>query len=88
MILPLTWTSLFTTGGWSLIGIEETETWNINSTTGFIYEKNHGSDAFFELSFFNDDFNSTKWYPYVSIIVSHCVIKLLAIIMADPGGVL
>ena len=55
-------------GGWSLIGLNEPEPWNINSTTGFIFEKLHGSGAFFDVFFSADLLNSSVWIPYVSTV--------------------
>ena len=58
-------------GGWSLIGLDEPEPWNINSTTGFIFEKLHGSGAFFDITFGPDDLNSSLWVPYVSMRICY-----------------
>ena len=49
-----------------MIGLDEAKPWDINSTTGFIFEKLHGSSAFFDLSFSADFMNSSVWVPYVS----------------------
>lgn len=59
---------LFHLGGWSLIGLDESEPWSINSTTGFIYEKIHGSFAFFDIDFGFDSMNSSRWMPTVGVL--------------------
>ena len=51
-----------------MIGLEESAPWNINSTTGFIFEKTHGSDAFFTIDFEFDLLNSSTYVPYVCAI--------------------
>lgn len=66
--LNLNFNLLLYIGGWSLIGLEESETWDINSTTGFIFEKVHGSYALFDISFSFDDFNSSRWIPTVGVL--------------------
>lgn len=60
---------MYRAGGWSVIGLEESEPWDINSSTGFIYEKLHGSDAFFTLSYSIDDMNSSIWSPRVRTVL-------------------
>ena len=55
------------TGGWPLIGIPEAGPWSINSSY-FFYQKAHGSDVFFMLtfSFNNIVMNNTYYVPVVS----------------------
>ena len=52
-------------GGWQVIGLNEPQPWSINSTTGFIFEITHGSDAFFEIDFEFDLVDSSNYLPYV-----------------------
>ena len=70
------------TGGWSLIGLDEPEPWNLNSTTGFIFEKLHGSSAFFDVSLSIDDLNSSLWVSYVSDCYCNCSATLFTMNVA------
>ena len=47
------------TGGWSLIGVRETGTWNVNGEQ-FIKEKLLGSSAFYDFGVEPDSKDSTK----------------------------
>ena len=60
-----------------MIGLDEPEPWSINSTTGFIYEKTHGSDAFFKLMFQMDPMNTSNYLPSVSDVQHIFIIQLL-----------
>ena len=53
-------------GGWSLVGITETEPWTLNSTS-FQNEKLYGSDAFFRYGFEIDPYNSSIYNLVVSV---------------------
>lgn len=47
-------------GGWPLVGINQTTPWNLNNQNGFLTEKLYGSPAFFTLGVFPGPRNSSR----------------------------